>query len=61
MNPRQMRGDEFEERSGLLAPQPLVESAAGDAPVDGDDDLEGDEVRRAALGMALPRSGQAFG
>lgn len=40
MNPRQVRGDELQDRLRLLAPQPLVESAAGDGLVDGDDDLE---------------------
>jgi hypothetical protein len=29
MNPRQMRGDEFQDRFGLFAPQPLVGAVPG--------------------------------
>jgi hypothetical protein len=40
VNLRQMRGDEVEDRCGLLAPPHPVDSRAGDRLLDGDDDLE---------------------
>jgi hypothetical protein len=58
MNPRQMRGDEFQGRFGLFAPQPLVEGGARDRFVDGDDDLElfvvlTNDTRCGACGLLL--------